>query len=214
MARLPESATRGLALVLVTPGDRGPQPTLRLIRDALHGGVGAILLREPRLARTALRELAGRAREVTRAEDALLIVHGDIDLALDCDADGVHTGHGGPGVDRIRREAPGLLAGRSCHWPVGEEDRRADYVLLSPFRGTHRSHPRPLLEEQQVRACLDDPQLGQIVALGGLGVSDVSSLPAGLAGFAVMRALSEAPDVRHAAAALRAAWDARLAAAT
>ena len=49
MARLPELTSGGLALVLVTPGDREPRQTLRLIRAALRGGVTAVLLREPQL---------------------------------------------------------------------------------------------------------------------------------------------------------------------
>ena len=209
MARRPDGTAGGLLLVLVTPGDREPRRTQRLIESALAGGVTAVLLREPQLDGVERAELAAQAREATRAHDALLLVHRDVHLALDCVADGVHTGHGGWSVEDIRRQAPELLVGRSCHWPVGTEDRRADYVLLSPFRPTPKSHARPLLEADQVRACVDDPRLGPIVALGGLTADDVATLPEGLAGVAVLRALSEAGDARAAAIELRSALDAR-----
>ncbi|MHC4846778.1 MAG: thiamine phosphate synthase [Planctomycetota bacterium] len=214
MARPPDGGASGLLLVLVTPGDREARLTQRLIESALAGGVTAVLLREPQLDAVERAELAAQARIATRAHDALLLVHRDVHLALDCVADGVHTGHGGLSVEDLRRQAPDLLVGRSCHWPVTEEDRRADYVLLSPFRPTPKSHPRPLLETEQVRACLDDPRLGPIVALGGLAADDVAALPEGVAGVAVMRALSDAGDARAAAAELRAALDARFHAAT
>jgi len=210
MAHPPDATSGGLRLVLVTPGDREPRRTLRLIDSALAGGVTAVLLRESQLDPTPRAELAMQVREATRKHGALLLMHRDVGIANDCGADAVHTGHGGQPVEAIRSDAPGLLVGRSCHWPVTAEDRRADYVLLSPFRPTPKSHPRPLLASDQVRACLDDPQLGPTVALGGLTVDDVPSLPEGLAGVAVLRAISEADDPREAAAELRAALDARL----
>jgi len=209
MARPPDAAAGGLALVLVTPGDREPRSTQRLIDEALAGGVTAVLLREPQLEPAQRAELARQARTATGAHDALLLLHRDVGMAIGCGADGVHTGHGGLAVEDIRREAPGLLVGRSCHWPAVEQDRRADYVLLSPFRPTPKSHARPLLEPDQLQACLDDPRLGPIVALGGVTVDNVSLLPEGVAGVAVLRALSEAEDVEAAAGALRQAVDAR-----
>lgn len=209
MACRPEPASGGLALVLVTPGDREPRQTLRLIREALRGGVTAVLLREPQLDARARAALARDVREATRKSGAWLLMHREIDLALAIEADAVHTGHGGPSVEQIRSDAPGLLAGRSCHWPVTDADRRADYVLLSPFRPTLKSHSRPLLERDQVQACLNDPGIPPIVALGGLTAAALPDLPMGLAGVAVVRALADAPDVCQAAAALIAARDFR-----
>jgi thiamine-phosphate pyrophosphorylase len=200
-----------LPLVLVTPGDRPPAATLQLARAALAGGVSAVLLREPQLEADARTTLARELRAATRERGALLLVSRDTALALACEADGVHAGWGGPDVAALRAAALGRVVGRSCHWPVEPDDLRADWLLLSPFRPTARSHPRPLLTASQAREVLARPGLPPTVALGGLRAEDVPALPAGLAGVAVVRAIADAPDARAAARRLREAVDQRLA---
>ena len=199
------------ALVLVTPGDRPAAALLDLARAALAGGVSALLLREPQLPPEARARLAHELRRATAEHGALLLVSRDAALAVACDADGVHAGWGGPDVAALRAELPGRLVGRSCHWPVEPDDLRADWLLLSPFRPTSRSHPRPLLSESQARTVLARPGLPPAVALGGLRAHDVPALPEGLVGVAVVRAIADAADPRAAARALRAAVQARLA---
>jgi thiamine-phosphate pyrophosphorylase len=198
----PEFPARALRLVLITPGDRAPDATRQLAEAAMAGGVTAVLLREPQLARDARAFLAQGLAESAHELGARIIVHREADLALECGADGVHTGFGGPSIAALRQRAPGLTAGRSAHWPLQADDRAADYVLLSPFRPTPRSHPRPLLTEEQVRAALDDATLPPVVALGGLTADLVAELPDGLTGIAVMRAISDASDPVASAGAL------------
>jgi thiamine-phosphate pyrophosphorylase len=198
----PDGLRAALRLVLITPGDRAPEATRALVEAALAGGVTCVLLREPQLTRDARACLAQGLTEAAHEAGAALVIHGDPGLAVECGADGVHTGHGGPDVGALRTRAPRRWAGRSAHWPIGAEDRAADYVLLSPFRPTHRSHPRPLLTEQQVRAVLADPGVPPVVALGGLTADTLPELPPGLAGVAVMRAITESADPCAAAQSL------------
>ncbi len=207
-----ERGRRVPRLLLVSPGRLSPDATAALVEEALAGGVDGVLLREPHLTAAERGALARRLATACAARDALLIVHHDAALARSCGAAGVHTGDRGPAVAGLRAQAPGLLVGRSAHWPPGEEDARADYLLLSPFRPTPASQPRPLLTETQVRAVCARADLGPVLALGGLTAADVPALPGGLAGLAVLRAICEAPSPRAAAAALRAAIDAHLAA--
>jgi thiamine-phosphate pyrophosphorylase len=172
--------------------------------------VTAVLLREPQLGRDErnflAQELAGSAREA----GALLLLHNDVAAALECAADGVHLGWGGPsvaaGAPRPRRDCS---SGRSAHWPLQDDDRAADYLLLSPFRPTPKARPRPPLTAEQVRSALDEPRLGPVVALGGLDAAAIATLPAGLAGVAVLRAIAQADDPAAAAAALREAVERR-----
>jgi thiamine-phosphate pyrophosphorylase len=200
---------RRLRLVLITPGDRQPDATQRLVEQALAGGVTAVLLREPQLSQDERNFLAQALTEAAHEAGALLLVHNDTGAALECAADGVHTGWGGPEPAAVRAAAPGLLLGRSAHWPLQDEDRAADYLLLSPFRATPKAHPRPLLSDEQVRRALAEPGLGPIVALGGLTSTEVGALPEGLAGVAVLRAIGQAADPTAAAAELRAAVEHR-----
>ncbi len=200
---------RRTSLWFITPGDRDAQATLDLVRAAVAGGVGTVLLRERQLAPPVLLALARDVRRVTQASEAALLLHTDIELALRVGADGVHGGWDGPGVADMRRRAPGLLASRSCHWPVAVEDLAADVILLSPFRETPRSAPRPLLLRQHVLELLAGAGIPKVIALGGLEVQDVATLPAGLSGIAAIRAIADSPDPRAAAAGLRTALEQR-----
>jgi len=198
-----------LRVVLVTPGDRPAAQIVALVAAALPGGVTAVLLREPALDAAARLQLCVALRAVTEATGALLLVSRDALAAAAAGADGVQLGHGGPTLTQLRRARPDWILGRSCHWPPTREDLAADWVTLSPFASTPRSHPRPLLGEGQAAAVLAAPGLGPCVALGGLRAADVPRLPAGLAGVAALRAFSAVPDPAGAARALRAAVDRR-----
>jgi thiamine-phosphate pyrophosphorylase len=211
-AEPPRGALAGrLRLLFVTPGDRRAQATAALVDAVLAGGATAILLREPQLPAPALAALARQVALSVAAHDALLLVSRDAALADACGATGVHTGFAGPTVGVLRAARPGRLVSRSAHWPLEPDDLLADVLLLSPFRPTLRSHPRPLLTHEQVRAVLATPGRPPVVALGGLRAQDVAGLPAGLAGVALIRALADAPDPWAAARELRAAVDARCA---
>jgi len=186
-------------LVSITPGDRSPAETLALADAGLSGGVTTILLRERAGAPSALRALACDIAGLCRVAGALLLVSNDVALALHCGAEGVHLGHGGPTVTTVRQQAPELVVGRSAHWPISDEDRAADFVTLSPVASTPRSLPRPLLSAAQLSAAVADPDLGPIVALGGLDLQTIGKLPQGIAGVAVIRALADAVDPSAAA---------------
>lgn len=207
MTTRPDLAAR-LRVVAITPDRWDLATTTRFADDVLDGGATAVLVRETRLDDAAFTDVARAVAERCRAHGALCLVSRRLDAALAAGADAVHAGWNGPSVAAIR--AGGLVAGRSAHWPLVDDDRRADYVTLSPFAATHRSAPRPLLEPGQVAAVLGEID-APVVALGGLGPADVDGLPDGLAGVAVIRALADAPDPRGAAAVLRSLVDARVA---
>jgi thiamine-phosphate pyrophosphorylase len=205
---MPEGWRAGLRLLLVTPGDREPQATLALMALALDGGVTAVLLRERQLAIEAHVSFVHEAVQLCREAGALALVSRDAALAREAGAHGVHVGHGGADVAACRAAAPGLLVSRSSHWPLAPDDRAADWTTLSPFFPTPDSLPRSLLDAGQVRRALALAG-GPVVALGGVEASHVPSLPDGLAGVAVKRAITGAEDPRAAAAALRDAVDRR-----
>jgi thiamine-phosphate pyrophosphorylase len=199
-----------LRLVFVTPGRDTPAATIRLVEQVVDGGVTAVLLREPQLSATEVTSLAAEVVSTCRAAGVLALVSRDLDLVDEVDADGVHLGWGGPSVNEARTRLPGRLVGRSGHWPLETDDTLADYLTLSPFRPTARSHPRPLLTKAQIESVVRRPGLGPVIALGGLTAAQIPELPEGLSGVAVIRALTDATDPRAAAAVLRSAMDSYL----
>ena len=207
-------------------GDRsGPRPvrqasgipTLLAISDRrLCGGSGglgdwarslpsgtAVQLREKDLERPDLVDL-GRA--LRRAFDGVLIVNGDLEAALACEADGVHLPSGQPWRQvgpRVRER--GLLLGVSTHGPAELEaavEAGADYALFGPVFDTpekRRFGPSQGLGRLRRAARADLP----VLAVGGVEAGNAASLArAGAHGLAAIRAFADP----RTAADLRAAW--------
>ena len=79
------------------------------------GGAKIVQLREKHRSDADLFSLARECRKITAAAGMLLIIDDRVDIALACDADGVHLGQDDLPVAEARRIAPELLVGSSTH---------------------------------------------------------------------------------------------------
>ena len=184
----------------------GDEPLLRAVQEAVAGGADAVQLREKDLPRDELLSLARGLREATRGR-ALLLVSGELDVALAAEADGVHLPEQAPYVERPRE---GFLAGRSVH---SLEAARAaagegvDYLVAGPVYET-RTHPGRVpagLSLVEAVSAVGPP----VLAIGGVTAGRVEGVVrAGASGVAVISAVLAAGDPRAAAGALRRVLDA------
>lgn len=200
-----------LALYLITDrAESGGRDLVSVVDAACRGGVRAVQLRERDLATRSLLALARDLRAVTRAHGALLLVNDRIDVALACDADGVHL----PANSFAVADARALLGARriigvSTHAP--EQARAAaalgaDYVVCGPVFETpsKRAFGAPL--GLDVLRLAVDACGAPLVAVGGITPENAARVRAtGAAGIAVIRALVAAPDPERAARLLNAA---------
>lgn len=173
---------------------------------AVSAGVDAVQLREKDLPPADLLPLARRLRDVTRGR-ALLLVNGQLEVALEAAADGVHLPEDAAAV---RRPREGFLLGRSVH--SLEAARRAeaegvDYLIVGPVYET-RSHPgRPPAGITLVRKVAAEVGLPAL-AIGGVDAARVGEVVrAGAWGIAVISAILGRDDRRAAARELRRALD-------
>lgn len=117
----------------------GERSTVDIIRSGLAAGIRLFQLREKDLTVAELVELAGIVRTLTAECNALLIINDRVDVALACDADGVHLGREDLPIDAARRIAPDLIIGASAH-SVDEaleaERKGASYINIGPLFAT------------------------------------------------------------------------------
>ena len=100
-------------LYVITP-DAAPERLLQIATAAVRGGADVIQLRQKNLARGQLLDLARKVREVTQS-GPLFIVNDFVDIALLCEADGVHLGPDDLSIAAARRVAgERLLIGASA----------------------------------------------------------------------------------------------------
>lgn len=183
------------------------RPLIDVIEAALRGGVRAVQLRERGLTTRELLALAERLRGVTRAAGAALLINDRIDVALACDADGVHL----PGTSFAIADARSLLGPRrligvSTHAPeeiAAAARHGADFAVFGPLYDTPSKRPYGAPLGIAALAAARSAAPLPLFAIGGIDRERVAAVrAAGVDGIAVIRAVLAAPDSKRAAANL------------
>ena len=122
---------------------------LWVLEEILKGGAGVVQIREKNMADKPHFELLKKARVLTDAYGALMIVDDRVDLALAVGADGVHLGQEDLPLSAAKKIAPELLLGTSTHNAEEVEQAQLDecgYLNMGPiFRtGTKQLPMEPL----------------------------------------------------------------------
>jgi thiamine-phosphate pyrophosphorylase len=206
----PDLAARLAAarLYVVTMASHAPAAVAEVVRAACAGGAGVVQLRRKDDQALEMLRLAERCRRITADAGALFVVNDRLDVAMACDADGVHLGQDDLPLAAARRIWPGRLVGRSTHsldQAVQAEREGADYLGVGPVYATPTKPGRPAVGLEYVReaaAALRIPWF----AIGGVDLDNLGGvLAAGARRVAVVRAVCEAADVERAARSLMAA---------
>lgn len=204
-------AGRRLYLCTADRADLAP-----FVDACIRGGVDVVQLRDKEAdARTVLRR-AAVARDVCRDHGVPFILNDRPDLALDCDADGVHVGQDdAPPALARRLLGPDKIVGYSTHAPdqlaaaMGEP---VDYVSVGPINATPTKPGRPGVGLGYLEHAAGAASLPFYVT-GGVTPDAVAGLvAAGATRFVAVRWLTESGDPQAAARSLRAAIDDALAA--
>jgi thiamine-phosphate pyrophosphorylase len=178
------------------------------VKGAIAGGCGIIQIREKNMPDRRLIAHARRVREWTRAADCLLIMNDRPDLAVLCEADGVHVGQDELSVHEVRRiVGPDRLVGVSTHSleeAIQAARDGADYIGVGPvFPSTTKAFDT-FVGLDLVRAVSEGVSL-PAYAIGGITTANVGDVVrAGARGVAVSAAICGADDPQAAAKTLRA----------
>jgi thiamine-phosphate pyrophosphorylase len=182
-------------LLVVTDRHQAAEPLEAIATQAMLAGVRWIWLRDRDMAAVERRALAARLLAITRRHGGHLSIGGDVELARELAADGVHLGAGASIAAARRTLGPDALIGISAH---GEAEiaaaQGADYATLSPIYPTW-SKPGygPALGVAAIAQAARSEV--PVLALGGVTADRAPAcLRAGAAGIAVMG------DVMRAAA--------------
>ena len=181
-----------------------------VLRAALEGGADMLQLRDPSLSDVQLLEVAAEWRRLCDGHGALLWLNDRPDLALQAGADGVHVGQDDPPVAEAREAAGGdLLVGLSTHSPEQLEAgiaAGADQLSVGPVWETPTKPGRPAAGIEYVRHAAQREPPVPWFAIGGIDAANVAEVvQAGAERAVVVRAITDAPDPRAAAAELAAA---------
>lgn len=195
--------SRGLSLpslyAILDPEQIKGQTTETVLRALLEGGVKLLQLRAKLAPAGEFLELARVTRRATRSYGCRLIVNDRVDVALACQADGVHLGQEDLPLHAARKLVSDRIIGISTHDVEQAQEAEAggaDYIGFGPMFGTTTKETgysaRGLEMLRRVRAAVKIP----IVAIGGITEANVAEVwQAGADSAAIISDLLGADDI-------------------
>jgi thiamine-phosphate pyrophosphorylase len=184
---------------ILDPEQTAGRSTEAVLENLLKGGAQWLQLRVKSLTPADFFELARHVRAGTQARNCKLIIDDRVDIALACDADGVHLGQEDLPLAAGRKLVGNKIIGISTHdlAQAQEAERNgADYIGFGPMFGTSTKNTgfaaRGIDMLRQIRAGVKLP----IVAIGGITEQNVQQVwQAGANSVAIISDILRADDI-------------------
>lgn len=190
-----------LKLYLVTDSDiLEGRDFYNCIEEALKGGVTILQLREKDASGKEFLERAIKLRELTKKYNVKFIINDRVDIAMLCNADGVHIGQSDIPANKVREligedKIVGVSA-RTVEEALIAKENSADYLGVGAmFTTTTKLDAKSVSIEKlkEIKKAVDLP----IVAIGGLSLNNIDKLKVcNVDGYAVVSAILGAPNIK------------------
>lgn len=192
-------------LLLYAVTDRswlGEQTLAQQVEATLQGGTTMLQLREKELNQTDFLQEAREIQALCQQYQVPFIVNDDIDVAIACNADGVHVGQHDLAADEVRKKigADKILgvSAQTVDQAILAEQQGADYLGVGAVFSTSTKQDADAVSFetlQQICQAVSIP----VVAIGGISKDNLSQLTgSGIAGIAVVSAIFAQPDIKQA----------------
>lgn len=192
---------KDLKLYLVTDSDilKG-RDFYNCIEEALKGGVTMLQLREKNASGKEFLDTAMKLRDLTKKYNVKFIINDRVDIAVLCDADGVHVGQSDIPADKVRKligknKIVGVSA-RTVEEAMKAKEDGADYLGVGAmFKTTTKLDAKSVTVDKlsEIKKAVNLP----IVAIGGLSLDNIDKLKqCKIEGYAVISAILKANDIR------------------
>ena len=187
-------------LYAITPSTLKPEVLLERVELALSSGIALLQYRDKNSPAAKKIAIAKALQKLCRQYHTTFIINDEPQLALDCQADGVHLGQG-DGSLKLARQLLGedAIIGITCHHDLSlaitAQQQGADYVAFGRFFNSHTKPGKPLADTVlllEAKQRLNIP----IVCIGGINADNGKALiRAGADYLAVVEALFSATDI-------------------
>ena len=184
------------------------RPLDRVVEEAVHGGVSMVQLREKNSSSREFYELAVLLKKCLKPHGVPLIINDRLDIALACDAEGLHIGQSDIPYEIARKlfgkEKIIGLSVESVQDAFDANETDVDYIGISPVFGTSTKTDtaRPLGLEGVL--AISKISRHPCVAIGGINHTNAAEImEAGADGISVVSAIMSAVSPGKAASELR-----------
>ncbi|WP_207667581.1 thiamine phosphate synthase [Lacrimispora algidixylanolytica] len=185
----------------------GEKHLLEQIEEALRSGITLLQLREKNMEKEEFLKEAKAVRMLTKRYGIPLIINDDVDIALQCEADGIHVGQDDLTAYEVRKLiGPDRILGVTAKNP--EQAKKAfqdgaNYIGSGAvFPSPTKADALPITMEQlsAICACVPIP----VTAIGGITLSNVTKLlGTGIAGISVVSGIFGEMDIPRAVRSLK-----------
>ena len=190
-----------LKFYLVTDSDilRG-RDFYNSIEEALKGGVTMLQLREKNASGKEFLEKAIKLRELTKKYNVKFIINDRVDIAMLCDADGVHVGQSDIPANKVRElmgedKIVGVSA-RTVEEALTAKENGADYLGVGAMFTTRTKLDAKSVSIEKLKEIQEVIKL-PVVAIGGLSLSNIYKLKeCNVDGYAVVSAILGAENIK------------------
>lgn len=172
------------------------------VEEALKAGVTCLQLREKNIPKEEFLAETVRIGELTRKYQVPFIINDDVEIALKCDADGVHVGQTDLDVVRAREIlGENKIIGVSVQtkeqailaWEQG-----ADYLGVGAVFSTATKQDAKEVSFETLRDICEAVEI-PVVAIGGIQLDNIQQLKSsGIQGVAVVSAIFGNKDIKEA----------------
>ena len=202
-----EDVTRDLLMYAIT--DRlwlDGRPLADDVRLALEGGATMLQLREKELSDDNFLNEAQSIKRLCREFRVPFIINDNVDVALACDADGIHVGQKDMATGDVRAMiGPDRILGVSAQTveqAKAAELQGADYLGVGAVFPTGTKQDADAVSKETLTAICQSVSI-PVVAIGGITLDNAGDLSgSGIAGIAVVSAVFAADDITGATRSL------------
>jgi len=185
----------------------GRQSLQEQVESALKGGATCVQLREKEMGEEDILKEAQEIAALCKVYGVPFILNDNVELAIQCHADGVHVGQKDMNAAQVRqRVGNNMLIGVSAHSveeAVDAARNGADYLGAGAVFATSTKMDTNVLPKETLRAICDAVDI-PVVAIGGIGKGNISQLAGtGVSGVALVSAIFAAEDIESECRILR-----------
>ena len=175
--------------------------------EALRGGATCLQLREKELDDGSFLREAQELKTLCGQYHVPLIVNDNVEIAMECGADGVHIGQHDAAASEVRQKiGPDMLLGVSAQTveqAVKAEQDGADYLGVGAVFSTGTKPDADDVSFDTLKAICDAVSI-PVVAIGGISQKNICALAgSGIDGVAVVSAIFAAGEIEQATKDLR-----------
>lgn len=180
----------------------GAKSLSMVVREALEGGASFIQLREKNLPFDEFLAEANEIKEVCKEYMVPFVINDNVDVALACDADGVHLGQDDMSPIEARKilgdnKIIGLSA-VNLEQAILAEKQGADYLGVGAVFPTSTKEDAAYVSYEELKKICEAVSI-PVVAIGGIGADNIMELKgSGIDGISVVSAIFAQKNIKEA----------------